>query len=574
MPSANGTSEQHVAGIDVRVAGSPLDPQFRNALTEVKVVDSLTLPDMALIRITDPQGEHVDSHPLQLGAEIEIKAAAMNDQTMTRIFKGQVAAVEPEFSRNGLTITVRAYDKAHKLNRQKKTRTWQDSTASNMVGKIAGENGFGKSKIQSTSVVHKFFQQSNESEWDFLWRLALMHDFEVHVDDNDLVFQPANKTAGAALELRWQDKLISFRPRVSGVQQPQTVNIRGWDPDSKAVVTGSAASATTSSSAGITRAQASNALGGGTTAIADRVVATAGEANALAQSTLNRMADAFYEADGLAFGNPAIAAGSKVKIAGVGQKFSGEFTVTSSTHTYRGATGYQTAFQISGRSSRTLLELIRPPQSRDWASSLVVGTVTNNKDDKNQGRVRVKFPSLSDTDESWWAPIAVPHAGKERGLLMLPQVGDEVIVGFEHGDARRPIVLGAVFNGQDTPGDELILAQKGALGVKSQDKIHLHSAKEFEIKSDDKMTVEVTKDVTETLKAKYTADVTGEYKVETKASGSLKAQTMTVEAGTAMTVKGVNVTVEASGSLTLKGMTVTIQGQTAVNVQGAIINLG
>jgi uncharacterized protein involved in type VI secretion and phage assembly len=303
-------------------------------------------------------------------------------------------------------------------------------------------------------------------------------------------------------------------------------------------------------------------------------VADASEANALATSTLNRMADAFYEADGVAFGNPKIAAGAKVKIAGVGSDFGGEFTVTSSTHSYRGASGYQTSFQISGRSSRTLLELIRPPQVRDWSSSLVVGVVTNNQDDQNQGRVRVKFPSLNDTDESWWAPVAVPHAGKERGLLMLPQNGDEVIVGFEHGDTRRPIVLGSVFNGKDTPGDELILAQKGALGVKSQDKIHLHSAKEFEIKSDDKMTVEITKDVTETFKAKYTADATGDYKVETKANGNLKAQQMTVEAGTTMTVKGVNVSVEASGALTLKGASVTIQGQSAVNVQGAIINLG
>ena len=200
--------------------------------------------------------------------------------------------------------------------------------------------------------------------------------------------------------------------------------------------------------------------------------------------------------------------------------------------------------------------------------------MTNNTDPDKQARVRVKYPSLSDTEESWWAPVAVPQAGKERGLLMLPQVGDEVIVGFEHGDARRPIVLGSVFNGKDTPGDELTLDQKGGLGVKSQDKIHLHSAKEFEIKSDDVMTVEIEKDVTHTIKGKQTANVTGNYTVETKANGNLKAQQMTVEAGATMTVKGVNVSVEATGALTLKGASVTIQGQSAVNVQGAIINLG
>ena len=67
-----------------------------------------------------------------------------------------------------------------------------------MVQKIAGENGLSPD-ITSTSVVHKFFQQSNESDWDFLWRLALMHDYEVLVDDTKLVFKPANKADGAAV---------------------------------------------------------------------------------------------------------------------------------------------------------------------------------------------------------------------------------------------------------------------------------------------------------------------------------------------------------------------------------------
>ena len=66
------------------------------------------------------------------------------------------------------------------------------------------------------------------------------------------------------------------------------------------------------------------------------MAANNGEANELAKATLQRMADAFFEADGTAFGNPAIKAGSKVKVKGVGTKFGGTYTVTSSSHTYRG----------------------------------------------------------------------------------------------------------------------------------------------------------------------------------------------------------------------------------------------
>ncbi len=562
-PEAN--AEQHVSGLDVIVDGSTLDPKWRNLTLEVKVVDSLTLPDMALVRLSDPKGKEIDNHPLQLGKSLEIKAAGKGERATTSIFKGQIAAVEPEFTAGGCVISIRAYDKAHKLNRERKTRTFQQVSASDMISKIAGEAGL-QASATSTSVVHEFFQQSNETDWSFAWRLALMHDYEVVVTDSTLNFRPAGQGDGAAVPLTWQDNLISYRPRMSGVQQPTTVNVRAWDPKSKAAVNGSASSGTTTSRAGVQRSQVANDLGGGTTAVTDRVAATSGEANAIAKATLDRLADAFYEADGLAFGTPQIKAGGKVEIKGVGRKFSGTYTVTTSTHSYRGTTGYQTSFQISGRSSRTLLELVRPPKERDWAASLVVGVVTNNNDPDQMGRVRVKFPSLSDSEESAWARIATPSAGKDRGLLMLPQVDEEVIVGFEHGDTRRPIVVGSVFNGKDKPGTDLLQNRDGSFALLSNEKIHAHAKKDIEIKSDQNLVIEVTQDANN--------KVSGNFKHETTGNGSLKAQQYTIEAGSTLTIKGASITVEAQAALQLKGATVDIQGSGPVNIKGAIINIG
>jgi uncharacterized protein involved in type VI secretion and phage assembly len=82
---------------------------------------------------------------------------------------------------------------------------------------------------------------------------------------------------------------------------------------------------------------------------------------------------------------------------------------------------------------------------------VMVGVVTNNKDEEGLGRVKVRFPWLSDEDESHWARIAAPMAGKERGMYFLPEVEDEVLVAFEHGDVRFPYVLGALWNGQEAP---------------------------------------------------------------------------------------------------------------------------
>ena len=91
-----------------------------------------------------------------------------------------------------------------------------------------------------------------------------------------------------------------------------------------------------------------------------------------------------------------------------------------------------------------------PGEQRGW-TGLVVGVVSNNDDPEKLGRVRVKFPTLSADDESAWARISTPGGGKQRGLQWLPEVDDEVLVGFELEDHTRPVVLGGLWNRTDGP---------------------------------------------------------------------------------------------------------------------------
>lgn len=87
---------------------------------------------------------------------------------------------------------------------------------------------------------------------------------------------------------------------------------------------------------------------------------------------------------------------------------------------------------------------------------LVEALVVDNKDPAELGRVKVKFPTLpgssgADMPESYWARLSMPMAGKERGWMTIPEIGDEVLVSFMHGDFNHAIVLGSVYNGVDTP---------------------------------------------------------------------------------------------------------------------------
>src|SRR3954465_3323373 len=80
-----------------------------------------------------------------------------------------------------------------------------------------------------------------------------------------------------------------------------------------------------------------------------------------------------------------------------------------------------------------------------------VAIVTNVKDDQKLGRVKVCFPRLPGKPESDWVRVVQPAAGAGRGFYWIPEVNDEVLVAFERGEAHRPYVVGALWNGKDKP---------------------------------------------------------------------------------------------------------------------------
>ena len=105
-------------------------------------------------------------------------------------------------------------------------------------------------------------------------------------------------------------------------------------------------------------------------------------------------------------------------------------------------------------SSAFAAQVITAEQEANRCYEPVTGIVTDNKDPSKLGRVKVKFPVLSDQDTSWWSPIVMLGAGKNRGWFFIPEVDDEVLCMFEHGDITRPLVVGTLWNGKDKPPDK------------------------------------------------------------------------------------------------------------------------
>jgi uncharacterized protein involved in type VI secretion and phage assembly len=178
-------------------------------------------------------------------------------------------------------------------------------------------------------------------------------------------------------------------------------------------------------------------------------VRTQGEADTMAQAVLDDLAGAYVAAEGLCQGEPALRAGCQVSIKGVGRRFGGTYFISATRHSYSPGGGYLTSFYVTGRRPNSLLGGHDSAAARGVAG-VVVGIVTNNNDPDSRGRVKVRFPWLDDDNESAWARVAAPGAGKDRGLQIMPEVNDEVLVAFEHGDMDYPYVVGGLWNGKDS----------------------------------------------------------------------------------------------------------------------------
>jgi phage protein D len=560
------TASQHVASASIKVAGQRLDPADMDHVEKIEVRNFVGLPDMATIRMADPEGRHVADPPFFIGDEIEIQLGEIEAASPAPVFTGEVVTFEPEFTNASAMICVRAYDKSHRLQRSRRSATFQDMTLSDVVQKIVGENGLQAGTIDSTATVHPFLQQSMETDLDFINRLAAQENCEFGFSEGRAFLQQQRNGGGTVPKLSWRENVTSFRPRMTAAQQHDKVKVSSYDPVSRAAVVGEATQPGAIPGPAQEARDKAQAFGASELLVSDRVANTAEEARTIAQSTLDKLASGSFEADGAMEGNPAVKAGGKLKLEGFG-RFDGEHHLSSVTHVY-GHGDYRTRFAISGRNPRTLTDVMRPKTERNWsAAGLVVGLVTNINDPESLGRVRVRFPTLGDEIEGSWARVALTGAGPEAGMSFMPQIDDEVIVGFEHGDTRRPVVLGALHNGVDKPHEKMRGAEDGgSLVVYGRKDAELSLKKQLVITAKEHMVITVESG----------DDGPGDMKLEASDKIEIKAgSTVKFESTGEMNVKSsAGVTLEASGALTLKGMTVDIEANSTVTIKGALINIG
>lgn len=194
---------------------------------------------------------------------------------------------------------------------------------------------------------------------------------------------------------------------------------------------------------------------------------------------------------------------------------------------------------------------------------LVEAIVVDNVDPDKLGRIKIKFPTLPDMPESFWARLSMPMAGKKRGWMTIPEKDDEVLVSFVHGDIQNAVVVGSLYNGVDVPpyanedGENNLRVFQSRSGhrvtfddTKGEERIELITHNE-EIRfiwdaKEKTLSIYSGKDIIVEAKEKISFKCK-DFVLEASNNVSMKA-------GANMTVEtSANCTVQASGNLVLKG---------------------
>jgi phage protein D/phage baseplate assembly protein gpV len=575
-----------LADPDVRLNGNALPVGVGNLLERAVVDDHLRLPAMFELTLREPHDAQFSSGVLgEIGVKlgdsvaVSVRYAEGSEQLIT----GEVTSLEAVIDSSGSHVVLRGYDKSHRLHRGRKARSWAEQTDSEIVSAIAQEAGLSAS-VDDSEVTHAYIAQPGVSDWDFLLSRAREIGYDLRVSSGSLEFKKPSRAGDgpepgslerepAAGQIVYGDNLVSFRPRVSIVDQASSFEVRGWDVKSKRAVIGTAQAANTSAAIGVEQSEATGALGDKTYVRNDRLFAAEDAATKAAEGLAAGVGSSFAEAEGVVVGDPKLRAGSTVNVSGVGTPFDGKYVLTSTRHVLD-RYGYRTEFVVSGRQDRTLIGLVSQgaPEPPSAVGQLVHGAVpavvTEVKDDPDSlSRVKVKFPWLDDSFSSDWARVVFPGAGKERGFVCMPEIDDEVLVCFEQGDFRRPYVLGGLFNGTDAAKDAktLVDTASGTIGVRALTTRVGHSLKFTDADSGKGIKLATGGEQVESLEL----DAAG-HSITISSSGNITIKsgdsgTISVKAGTSMTL-------EATSSLELKAPTVKLtgDGQIAIKSNGQL----
>lgn len=372
------------------------------------------------------------------------------------IFSGIVVRHGFKISGNNYSrLEVECRHAACKMTLARVSAHYVNQTDSAIISALIDKVGLS-ADVQSTDITHLELAQHYCSDWDFMLARADALGLLVQCGDGQLSVKSPEFGAEPVLSLAWGGELIDFSADIDARSQWTAVQACAWDPAQQAVLQGTASSP---------QAGASQGNLDGSTLAAVASPETWGLQSCAPQT--KEMLDAWAKATQLkatlarvrghmAFqGSAKARPGCLVSLQGVGERFSGdvflsavEHDITDGNWICRGEFGLPAEWHVQ----RPDVQAAPNAGLLPGTHGLHIGVVMKlDEDPAGEQRVQVQLPSLQADTPGIWARLAQLHASAGFGTFWLPEVGDEVVLGFFHEDPSHPVILGSLYSSKHSP---------------------------------------------------------------------------------------------------------------------------
>ena len=393
---------------------------------------------------------NINSSKDWLGESIVVKAANKP------IFVGVVTNVQ--LHREGSDfgcIIVSGYSATYRMETAHSCFSWNDTTIGDVVKKLCAEAKVQLELNPAFKETKDFICQYEESDFDFIRRLAHQYQEWMYFDGTKLIFGKPRKLADpirleygttlSSLDIGLQtlarsEQVFSYHSGADREMQRMTPNLAyGHDK-----LAGEAFRASLGMFSKPARQHALPRISNETELV-----------NYMGRKQAAETAETHYiTAESQV---PTLRVGSVVslyssfleRVGNLSEESLGDFIIIEITHEVSQGSYYKNRF----KAIPATLKALPSPKVRMPLAETQMATVLSNADPQGKGRVRVRMNWQTDGMQTGWVRVMTPDGGSSsdvksnRGFVFIPEVGDQVLLGFRHGDPARPYVMGSLFNG-------------------------------------------------------------------------------------------------------------------------------
>ena len=388
------------------------------------------------------------------GAKVEIRLGYhQNTQT---VFKGLIVKHGLRVSERGVAqLVLECAESAVKLTLTRQSAVYLNKTDQAVMQQLISDAGLAAT-VDSTSVSYEELVRYHCCDWDFVLTRAEINGLIAVVDDDKLTIAKPAVSSACGLVVRYGEALRELHTDIDARPQLSQVSANAWDISTQDALSANSSAPTLNQQGNLSGETLAKALNPGAGRLQSDAPLEQGDLKQWADASLLRMRLARIRGTVAFQGNALPQPNTTLELAGLGARFNGDAYIASVSHQAGdGNWVTEVGFGLPARNfAETTPDIAPPPAAGQLPATggLHIGKVMKiDSDPQNQTRVQIKLPLFDADGHGVWARMGSPYASNQFGVQFMPEIDDEVVVGFVNNDPRFPVILGSLYSSKRPP---------------------------------------------------------------------------------------------------------------------------